>query len=412
MDPVAGPALGLALVLVAAKLGGHVATRLGQPPVLGELLAGTLLGNAGVAFLHGLGTDASIDMLARLGALVLLFEAGLESTVNEVVAVGPGAARVAVLGSVTTFFLGSCAGLALMRGRAAAVFLGASLTATSVGITARVFKDLSKTRSEEARTILCAAILDDIIGLVVLAIVSAWLTSSAAPQTPASWAWLVVKPLAFLLVAMVVGVRLTPRLFARTAALRTHGALLAIGLAFCFSLSWAADAIGLAPIVGAFAAGLVLEDSHSAQFVARGERSLIQLVEPVSSFLVPVFFVVMGARADMRALFQPAALLLAASLTAAAVLGKLGCGFGAARGVDRVVVGFGMMPRGEVSLIFASLGATLHVAGAPILDPTAYSALVATVIFTTVLTPVALRWAFRRASGCSSDDPSGPAFRG
>jgi Kef-type K+ transport system membrane component KefB len=406
MDPVAGLGLGLAIILIAATLGGHLAARLGQPPVLGELLAGAVLGNVGVPFLHQLGVEPSIDMLARLGALVLLFEVGLESTVHEVLEVGAAAVRVAVLGTIVTFVLGCGVGAVLLRERSAAVFLGASITATSVGITARVFKDLGTTRSKEARTILGAAVLDDIVGLVVLALVSAWMSRSAGAETPASWAWLVIKPLGFLAVAVIVGVRVTPRIFAMTAKLRTHGALLAIGLAFCFSLAWAADAIGLAPIVGAFAAGLVLEDSHSAHFVARGERPLIQLIEPVSSFLVPVFFVVMGLRADFHVLFQPATLLLTACLAAAAVVGKLGCGLGAARGVDRLAVGFGMMPRGEVSLIFASLGATLHTAAGPVLDSRGYSALVATVVLTTVLTPVALRWSFSRKTAGPREAPA------
>ncbi|HEY8078264.1 MAG TPA: cation:proton antiporter [Labilithrix sp.] len=393
-DAFAHVVLLLALVLMMAKVGGEIATRLGQPPVLGELLAGILLGNLPFGDLPGLGANPYIDLLARFGVLILLFEVGLESTVADVLAVGVAAARVAVLGTVFSFALGF--GVARIvapdAGLPAHVFVGAAITATSIGITARVLKDLGKTRTKEARTILGAAVLDDIIGLVVLALVSGFFGARASrePMGVLAIGWVLVKTLGFLAIAIVVSMRVTPRLFRFAARLRTGGVLLAIGLSFCFFLSWAAEAIGLASLVGAFAAGLVLEDAHSSHFVARGERSLAQLVEPISEFLVPVFFLVMGIRADVRVLVQPSTLLLAGALTIAAVVGKLACGLGTARGVDRLGVALGMIPRGEVTLIFASLGLTL-------LDKRTYSALVTVVVLTTLLTPAALKWSFGRA---------------
>lgn len=388
-------ALLLAVILVAAKLGGELATRLKQPPVLGELLAGILLGNLHFLQLRQLGTDPSVDLLSKLGVLILMFEVGLESTVRDVLAVGAIGARVAILGTVASFGAGWIASALVLSsaGTATHVFVASAITATSVGISARVLKDLGKTRSGEARTILAAAVLDDIIGLVVLALVSGWVASRGAgvAPSPGSIALVVVKTFGFFAVAIAAGVRFTPRLFAFAYALRTPGALLAVGLAFCFLLAWAADAMGLAPLVGAFAAGLVLEDFHSARFVARGERSLSELVEPLSGFLVPIFFVVMGLRADVRVFAEPRTALFAGALVAAATIGKMACGLGAGRGMNRWSVAIGMIPRGEVTLIFASLGVSRAV-----LDQSVYSALVAVVIVTTLVTPTALKASFAR----------------
>ena len=393
---VAHLALLLALVLVAAKVGGEIATRFHQPPVLGELLAGLLLGALPWAEFRDLGSDRTVDMLSQLGVLILLFEVGLESTVRDVLQVGKAAVAVATLGTLGSFAVGFGAAflVAPHGGLALHAFLGAALTATSVGITARVFKDLGRAGSPEARTILGAAVLDDVIGLVVLALVSAWITNGHAGIP--SLLWILGKTLGFLAVAIFLGVRVTPRLFGVAARLRTGGALLAVGLAFCFLLAWAAGAMGLAPLIGAFAAGLVLEDLHSAAFVARGERSLSQLIEPISGFLVPIFFVLMGVRADVRMFAHGGTLLLLGALVCAAIVGKLACTFGAGDGVNRLAIGFGMAPRGEVTLIYASLGVTLVVNGTPLIDSRSYSALVGVVLLTTILTPTLLKWTLGR----------------
>jgi Kef-type K+ transport system membrane component KefB len=186
---------------------------------------------------------------------------------------------------------------------------------------------------------------------------------------------------------------------------RARGVLLAGGLAFCFFLSWASAAIGLAPIVGAFAAGLVLEDVHYRDFVDRGEHGLEELVAPISSFLVPVFFVLMGMRTDLSALARPGVLLLAAGLTAAAILGKQACSLGVVGGgVNRFVVGLGMIPRGEVGLIFANIGLGLTIGGHPVVDQATYAAVVIVVLVTTLVTPPALRFGMGRSGGVERGD--------
>jgi len=395
-DPVSSLGLAVATILVAAKVGGHLAVRLKQPSVLGELLAGIVLGALPWPFFETLRNDPGVDMLARIGVLVLLFEVGLETTVRDVMRVGVASARVALLGTVGTLAVGfGAASLAMPQsGMLVRGFVASAITATSIGISARVLKDAGVSRTKEAHTILSAAVLDDVLGLVVLAVISglAVHAGGASAVTPGSVALLVGKTIGFLALAVVLGVKLSPLLFRMTARLRSEGALLATGLAFCFVFAWASDLIGLAPIVGAFTAGLVLEESHSARFVERGERSLSERMEPISSLLVPLFFVLMWMRADFRALGEPWALALLAALTAAAIVGKLACALGAPRGSDRLAIAFGMVPRGEVSLVFANLGLTMKVGGKPLLDAKQYSALVTVVVVTTLLTPVALRW--------------------
>ena len=400
-DPVSRLGLFVAVVLVAAKVGGDVASRLDQPSVLGELVVGILIGSLPFGFIHELRASEGLDMLARIGVLILLFEVGLESTVGEVMRVGVASTRVAVAGSLGSLLFGWLAARLGMPGSTPLVqlFVAASIMATSIGISARVLRDAGASRTLEAHTILGAAVLDDILGLVVLALVSSAVVHvHGGGVTGWSVLWLVTKTLGFLAVALAVGVKLSPLVFRETARLRTGGALLAVGLSFCFVLAWASDVIGLAPIVGAFAAGLILEESHSAAFVGRGERSLRELIEPISSWLVPIFFVLMGMRADFRALGDPATILLVGALVAAAVAGKLACAPVAPRGADRVAIALGMMPRGEVSLVFANLGLSLHVGGRPLLDTRQYAALVTVVVLTTLGTPPALRWRLRRAS--------------
>ena len=403
---VAHVVLALAAILAAAKLGGDLAVRVGQPAVLGELVAGVLLGNldlAGVGWFRSLTADASVGMLAQLGVLILLFGVGLESTVRDMLKVGASATLVAVLGVVTPFALGWGVGALLLPDHSAYAhaFLGATLTATSVGITARVLKDLGKTRTVEARVILGAAVIDDVLGLVILAVV-AGVIEAANAGTTLSWAatlLVVLKAAAFLVGALALGVALSPWLFTLAARLRGSGVLLATALIFCFVMSWLAWAVGLAPIVGAYAAGLILEDVHWKAFTSRGERSVGELVQPVASFLVPVFFVLMGMRVRLEAFVQPAGLGLAALLTLAAILGKQACALGAwGRGTDRLSVGLGMIPRGEVGLIFASIGLGLVLHGERIVDERIYSAVVLMVIVTTLVTPPALQWSLERGA--------------
>ena len=405
-DPIAGLILSLAIILVAAKIGAHFAVAFRQPPVLGELAAGVVLGNLTLTGFHGLAylrSDVSVDTLSRLGVILLLFQVGLESTVAQMMKVGFSSFMVATLGVIGPFVLGWGVGAWLLPGAGiyAHIFLGATLTATSVGITARVLKDLGRSDTDEARIILGAAVIDDVQGLVILAVVGG-IVAAANRGTALSYGAIglvLAKATLFLVGALGLGVYLSKRLFSFASRLNAGGVLLALGLAFCFVLAWLADAIGLAPIVGAFAAGLVLEDLHYRDFTDRGEHTLTALVEPIASFLVPIFFVIMGVRTDLRVFANPTVLGLAAALTAAAIVGKQLCALGVVgRGLDRLSIGIGMIPRGEVGLIFANMGLTLTVAGMPLVNQNVFSAVVVMVICTTLITPPALKWSFHRFS--------------
>jgi len=397
--------LAVAVILAVAKLGGDLAVRVGQPAVLGELVGGVLIGNLGLVGFHRLDAIASnqeVDLLSQLGVIILLFEVGLESTVGQMLKVGLSSLVVATLGVVAPFALGWGIGAWLVpeAGPYAHAFLGATLTATSVGITARVLQDLGRAQTTEARIILGAAVIDDVMGLVILAVVSGIIAAAAGggAMSGGDIAWTVAKAVGFLGGALWLGTLVSRPLFRVASLLRARGVLLAVGLAFCFVLSWLASRIGLAPIVGAFAAGLILEDVHYRDFVTRGEHGLDELIAPISSFLVPIFFVLMGMRTDLRSFMQPGVGLLALGLVVAAIAGKQVCGFGVlGKGIDRLSVGIGMIPRGEVGLIFANIGLTLSVDGDPVVTRATFSAVVVMVIVTTVVTPPALKWSLNRA---------------
>ncbi|MBI3986992.1 MAG: cation:proton antiporter [Lentisphaerae bacterium] len=404
VDPVGQVAFALVVILVVAKFGGELAVRLGQPAVLGELIGGVFIGNLtllGFSGFESFKTDLSVDMLSRIGVLILLFEVGLESTVGQMLKVGLSSLFVATLGVAVPFALGWGVGAWLLpeQGPYVHAFLGATLTATSVGITARVLKDLDRSRSGEARVILGAAVIDDVIGLVILAVCTGVIAAADRGGSLAAGdvGLTLVKAVGFMVGSLLLGVLLSKRLFSLASKLRARGVLLATGLALCFLLSWIAGAIGLAPIVGAFAAGLILEDVHYRNFVDRGERGLEDLIHPISSFLVPIFFVVMGMRTDLSSFLQPGVLGLAAALTVAAIVGKQACAFGVlGKGIDRLSVGIGMIPRGEVGLIFANIGLALTVGGQRIISEATFSAVVVMVIVTTMVTPPALKWSLSR----------------
>jgi Kef-type K+ transport system membrane component KefB len=427
-DPVALLVIQLAVILVVAKVGGDLAARLRQPPVLGELLAGVLLGNihhVGLEGFAGIGADPTVDMLARLGVIILLFEVGLESTVAQMMKVGSSALLVATVGVVAPLGLGFAVGHFMLPEDSlyTHIYLGATLCATSVGITARVLKDLNASQRQESRIILGAAVIDDVQGLVVLAVVAGVITAAntGTEVSVLDAAIIVGKATFFLVGSLVLGAAFSRRLFRVASYLRSRGVLLATGLTICFVFAWAADAIGLAPIVGAFAAGLILEEVHYTDFRSKGEHELEELVQPISYFLVPIFFVLMGMRTDLTAFAKPSVLGLAAVLTIAAIIGKQVCGLAAlpdktGAPVDRLTIGIGMIPRGEVGLIFANIGLTLSVGGVPVVSPDVFSACVVMVIVTTMITPPLLRFSLLRAerkragpsAGGSPPEPSLP----
>lgn len=401
---VTGVVLALAVILAAAKLFGHLATRLGQPSVLGELIVGVMLGNLRLIGLPGLdawSTNTTLDTFAQVGVLILLFQVGLESTVRDMVKVGSVATAVAVLGVITPFALGWGVGAWLLPGQSAYAhaFLGATLTATSVGITARVLKDLGKSRTPEARIILGAAVIDDILGLLILAIVTGAIRAVDRGESLAYGAvtLLVGKAVLFLGGSVAIGLLAAPRIFKEASRLSGQGVLLTTALVVCFLLSYLAGVVGLAPIVGAYSAGVILEEFHWRAFTERGEHQLEELVQPVATLLVPVFFVLMGMRVDLTAFARPDAIALAALLTVAAVAGKQACSLGTlGHAVDRLSIGIGMIPRGEVGLIFAGIGTTLVVGGERVISPAVFSAVVIMVIVTTMATPPALKWSMSR----------------
>lgn len=413
--PAGGPAAmlpllaGLALVLVAARIGGALAGRLRLPTVLGELAAGIALGNlghVGLAPVAALRDLPALETLAQIGVLFLLFQVGLESDLAGLAAVGRSAALVATLGVAAPLALGWLVAAAFLPQAPAAAhaFVGATLVATSVGVTARVLADLGRTDSVEGRVILGAAVLDDVLGLLVLAVVSGVVAAAAAGRAWDATAVLLVaaKALAFLAAAILAGRALARVTFGAAARLGGEGLLLSFALAFCFLLAWLAGLAGLAPIVGAFAAGLVLDESHYRVLAAREGRArrVEELLAPLAAFLVPVFFVLMGMRVDLAAFAAPGVAAFAALLTLAAVLGKQACALGVLeRGADRVAVGLGMIPRGEVGLIFAGVGAAMTLAGRPVIGAPVYAAIVAMVAVTTLVTPPLLAWRLARPRG-------------
>jgi Kef-type K+ transport system membrane component KefB len=417
-DPVAQTLLALVAILVVAKLFGEFSERCGMPAVLGELIGGIILGNLvlvvpGWSFFEPLRVapvqgywPIAVDSLAQLGVIILLFEVGLESTVKGMMKVGGSSLLVAVLGVVAPFFLGYWASWLFIKSVPPELskivppsfstyyihlFIGSVLCATSVGITARVFKDLGRIQTKEAQIILGAAVIDDVLGLIVLAVVSG-IVSSAEFGKPLAFGAvfrLILIAVAFLGGTLTAGVFLVPRIMKQLSRLRTSGVVLVSALVFAFLLAYLANAAGLAPIVGAFAAGLLLEEVHFRGF--QGDVHLEKLIRPVSAFLVPIFFVTMGIQVRLESFANPSILGLAAGLTAAAILGKQICGLGVLEKLDRVSIGVGMIPRGEVGLIFASIGKTLKV-----VDDATFSAVVIMIIVTTLITPPVLSYTLSR----------------
>ncbi|MCE5314158.1 MAG: cation:proton antiporter [Armatimonadota bacterium] len=396
--------LALIVILAAAKIGGDIMVRIGQPAVLGELIFGIIVGNLYLVGFHGVSfikDDKSIEMLSEIGVMLLLFQVGLESDLDKMMKVGMSALFVATLGVVAPFFLGWGVAAYFLPHESLYVhlFIGATLCATSVGITARVLMDLGRIQTPEARIILGAAVIDDVQGLVILAVVSGIIQAAGTGATMSSLAILmiVVKATAFLVGALFIGTRLAPYVFRLASRFKAADLLLATSLGICFGFAYLASHINLAPIVGAFAAGLIMDKVHWRVFADRGEHSVDELVRPIAAFLVPVFFVRMGANVDLSTFAKPEVIGFAAVLTLAAIVGKQICGLGILqKGLDRLSVGVGMIPRGEVGLIFASIGSKLILDGKPVVGHATFSAVVIMVVVTTMITPPALKWSLAR----------------
>lgn len=415
----------LAVLLLFGKL-ASLAERVGQPAVLGELVIGVILGNLtlfGITAFEAAEMDPLLRFLAELGVIILLFQIGLESNIYKMAKVGIPAFLVAIVGVVVPFVLGTyIVGPYLMPGLTsqAYLFLGAALTATSVGITARVFKDLGKLQTPEAQIVLGAAVIDDIIGLIILAVVSA--IATAGSVSVGAVALIAGKAVFFLVGSIILGILLAPGLGRIFSTIHTGvGMKFTLAITPCLLLAAAAQGIGLAPIVGAFAAGLVLDPVHFRYFKdfhvvddvraaikgsdpafqkrvqqaigPHAERHIEYLIEPLGHFLVPLFFVMTGMSVNLATLFDPSIILVALGVTVVAFLGKIVAGLVAGKNVRKSLVGWGMVPRGEVGLIFATIGRGLGV-----VTDELFSVIVIVVILTTLLTPPILTFQLRRAS--------------
>ena len=393
--------LGLVAIMVMAKLGAELFERAKQPAVLGELIVGMGLSGlalAGLAFVEGWRHSEGLHAAAEIGVILLLFEVGLESHLGELLEVGWSALLAAALGVITPILLGYGVSTLFLAAEPWYVhlFVGSTLAATSVGITARVLQDLKKIETKEARIILRAAVVDDVLGLVILAVITGIIGSLGHGGGGGVGAGVVfgiiLKAVLFLVGAIFIGRFLHINAVRAGTYFRVPGVALVVAISFCFLLSALAGLAGLAPIVGAFAAGLVLEPSDYEVYQRRGEWPIERLVRPFSTILTPIFFVMMGLRVDLTAFTSVSVLAFAGAVTLAAILGKQVCSLGVLeKGVNRLVVGIGMIPRGEVGLIFTGIGASLAVNGQPVFSPGTVSAMVVMVIITTVVTPPILK---------------------
>jgi len=393
----------MAVMLLLAKLGSELCHRLKLPRVVGELGAGLLLAAVAKAAPGVLPQPAHIpamDYLAEIGIVVLMFAVGLESTVPQMVRVGLPSLRVAVLGVLLPMGLGLLGSMLLLPAGASWVlglFIGACLCATSIGITAQVLGEHGASRTPEGRVILGAAVLDDILGLLVLVFVSGLVSvsGSGAALPLGTLARTLGLAAGFLAAAFTLGRFATPRLFQVADRFRSEQVLLPFSLGFAFLLAWLGSRAGLATIVGAYAAGLILEPAHIRQLEQRELHTLEGLLRPLVVSLSPLFFVLMGARVDPAALVSPWALMLAVGLAAVGTLGKFVAGYGAGGALRPAVIGWGMVPRGEVGLIFVAAGAHLTLGGQPLMDAQVQAGVVGAILLTTIAGPIGLGRALR-----------------
>ena len=369
--------LDILIVLVAAKLAAEIAERVGFPPVVAEILAGVVIGPS---VFDLVGQEQTLQVLGEIGVILLLLQVGMEMDLGELGAVGRASVSVAVVGVVVPMVGGF--GVSELFGYDAqtALFLGAALAATSVGITARVFSDLRALATVEARTVLGAAVADDVLGLVILTVVVR--IASEGSVSVLSVLGIFALALAFLVATTAVGTRAAPPLFQfLNRYARSTGTVVALALAFTLAFAELADAAQLAPIVGAFVAGLSLSRSTVSDRITRE-------LAPVGHLFIPVFFLQIGIDAKVEAFFDPTVLAIGGALFAVAVVGKIIAAVGAAGSPgDKRLIGLGMIPRGEVGLIFATIGLR-----ETILDQDQYAALLLVVLSTTLLAPPLLRW--------------------
>lgn len=364
-------------------MAGEIFHRLKQPAVVGEILVGILLG----PHLLGLISDApTLSVFAEIGIIFLLFAVGLETRATDMFRVGRVAMAVAVLGVLLPFGMGLAFMLGLGGQLVTALFVATALVATSVGITARVLADLGQTASRPARIILGAAVIDDILGLIVLAIVSGM---SAGDFSAWRIGLVIIEAIAFTVFVLFVGRHAAHRLSAHLYKLRIANPAFVISVALCLGLSALANYIGLAAIVGAFLAGMAFAETQEAAHIRRS-------LDPVYDLLVPIFFVIMGTQVDLHSFANSTIIILGLVITVLAIIGKLvGCGLAALELGKReaLAIGIGMIPRGEVGLVVAAIGLSRGIIGNDI-----YGVVVFMCILTTLITPPLLRMALKKLS--------------
>jgi len=389
--------LALIAIFVAAKVFGEIAERLGQPAVLGELLGGVLVGVSGLHLVDP--HDVTIHLLSELGVILLLFLIGLETDLKKLMQVGGSASAVAVVGVLLPFLGGIAFGQLMGMRMMVSVFLGAALTATSVGITARVLSDLGHLHDDESQVILGAAVVDDIIGLVLLTLVGT--LAGGGELTFLGVGKIIVVAFGFVILAIVVGSQLAPMLIRIIDRIDMKRGLFFASVVFALLLAYLAHKVGSAVIIGAFAAGLVLARTHRGKEIERE-------VHDIGQFFIPIFFVVVGAAVDLRSInpFDATTrqyLWIGLALTVIGILGKVAAGYVVwKKGLRRTVIGVGMIPRGEVGLIFAQIGLTTK-----LLSSGLYSAVALMVMITTFVTPPLLRRLLVQGTPGKPDDLSG-----
>ena len=385
-------------MFAAAKVLALVAERARVPTVIAEIVAGIVIGPQVLRLVKDPQQDWILT-LASIGAIVLLFDVGLEQKLTSIMRVGKIALLVAVLGVVIPFFLGYGLLQLTKHSQVEAIFLGAAMVATSVGITARVLQELGALRTVVATIILSAAVIDDILGMIVLAVVS---SLSQGQINYVELGLTAALAVGFTIFIVFVGRRVVRRYGPRVAQLAPGNSYFVLALTICLGLSVVAEMIRMAAIIGAFLAGLVFSEEEVAP-ILKGK------MDSVSEFLVPFFFVSMGMRMDLNVLAQTQVLLLATVVTLLAILGKLvGCGLGAYRLGWRgaAQVGVGMVPRGEVGLIVALIGLNLGAISSGL-----YAVVIVMTLVTTLLAPPVLRLLFVRVAppAAVADIPPIPA---
>ncbi|HKO59273.1 MAG TPA: cation:proton antiporter [Thermoanaerobaculia bacterium] len=388
--------IALLAIFAAARLFGELAERIGQPAVLGEMIGGIVVGVSGLHLVDA--HSPVLHLLAELGVLLLLFLIGLETNIRRLMSVGGASTAVAVVGVVLPFAAGFGVGRLLNYPTTVAIFLGAALTATSVGITARVLSDLGHLKSDESQVILGAAVLDDVLGLLLLTVVSA--IAAGEKLTVMGVTKIFGLAFGFVAAAIVIGSVLAPRLIGLITRLRVRKALFFTSLMFALGMAYLADLAGSALIIGTFAAGLVLARTDHA-------RDIEHEIYDVAQFFIPIFFVSVGVAVDLKAIspFDEATrpyFIVGILLTLVAVVGKLLAGYAAfGRPLRKLVIGVGMVPRGEIGLVFAQIGLS-----AGLLSSGLYSSVALMVMVTTFVAPPALRALLANARVTTDDADS------